>query len=167
MNRRNLPERRSPRLRGHDYSEQRIYFLTVCTANRKNIFDNNAFASTALKTILESAGDSSVDLHCICIMPNHIHLALEPGGGVSVDKFIGIVKGKISLFISEMGHKGAVWQASFFDHILRPWEDPLDSIRYILENPVRKGLVTRFTRYEWSWDKCGFCDSDERRKQIR
>ncbi|HUX07901.1 MAG TPA: transposase [Acidobacteriota bacterium] len=148
-------------MKGHDYSEQRIYFLTICTARRKNIFADDGFASTVLQTILESAGDNSVDLHCACIMPDHIHLVLEPYGGVSVDMFVGNIKGKISLFLRRVGHKGPVWQASFHDHILRSREDPLDSIRYVLENPVRRGLVTGFRSYKWNWDKYGFCDSNK------
>ena len=32
-----LPKRKDPRLKGYDYSKAGAYFLTICTQNRKNI----------------------------------------------------------------------------------------------------------------------------------
>jgi len=37
--------------------------------------------------------------------------------------------------------KGDLWQRSYFEHVLRDDEDPFQVARYILDNPVRAGLV--------------------------
>jgi hypothetical protein len=37
---------------------------------------------------------------------------------------------------------GASWQKDFFDHIIRKEERLSTHVRYILDNPVRKGLVS-------------------------
>jgi hypothetical protein len=42
---------------------------------------------------------------------------------------------------------GVSWQKDFFDHILRKDESLPSVIRYILENPVRKGLVSDWRDY--------------------
>ena len=36
----NLPNRKSTRLKGYDYSSEGAYFVTVCTHNRNNIFSD-------------------------------------------------------------------------------------------------------------------------------
>jgi REP element-mobilizing transposase RayT len=36
------------------------------------------------------------------------------------------------------------WQKDFYDHIIRRHEDIAVQIRYILDNPVRKGLVAKW-----------------------
>jgi hypothetical protein len=43
-----------------------------------------------------------------------------------------------------------LWQAGYYDRILRHDEDSLTVVRYILENPVRAGLVSRFSDYPYS-----------------
>jgi hypothetical protein len=39
------------------------------------------------------------------------------------------------------------WQKDFYDHILRTEEGIEKQIRYILDNPVRKGLVALWDEY--------------------
>jgi len=43
-----------------------------------------------------------------------------------------------------------LWQPSFYDHVLRNDEDLPAVARYILNNPVRKGLVDHYTEYVFS-----------------
>jgi len=40
-----------------------------------------------------------------------------------------------------------LWQAGFYDHILRADEDRLRVIEYLIANPVRGGLVTDVADY--------------------
>jgi hypothetical protein len=43
-----------------------------------------------------------------------------------------------------------LWQESYFDHVLRDDEETDRAMRYVLENPVRKGLVPRFEDYPYA-----------------
>jgi hypothetical protein len=52
-----------------------------------------------------------------------------------------------------LDRKGRVWQAESFDHVLRSSESLDEKIGYVLENPVRKGLVDRWEDYPWTWCK--------------
>jgi len=50
-----------------------------------------------------------------------------------------------------LARKGKVWQTESFDRVLRRSEKLDEKIAYILENPVRKGLVSKWTEYPWLW----------------
>ncbi|MFZ0294867.1 MAG: hypothetical protein WAL52_14765 [Candidatus Sulfotelmatobacter sp.] len=52
-----------------------------------------------------------------------------------------------------LGRKGTVWQAESFDHVLRSSESLDAKVIYLLENPVRAGLVKQWTDYPWLWMK--------------
>ena len=39
------------------------------------------------------------------------------------------------------------WQKDFYDHIMRTQEDIVAQVKYILDNPVRKGLVVNWEDY--------------------
>ena len=42
---------------------------------------------------------------------------------------------------------GDRWQKDFYDHIIRTNEDIVAQVKYILDNPVRKGVVLSWERY--------------------
>jgi len=50
----------------------------------------------------------------------------------------------------QRGHKGAIWQRSFYDHFLRRDEDCMVTAKYIIGNPVRKGIVECWEDYPFS-----------------
>ncbi|CUU10830.1 Transposase IS200 like [Candidatus Kryptobacter tengchongensis] len=82
-------------------------------------------------------------------MPDHLHLVLE-GNSEEADLWKAIVyfKQKTGYWLSRNGWD-AKWQKDFYDHILRKDEDLKKHIRYILENPVRKGLTNDWMNYEF------------------
>ena len=41
------------------------------------------------------------------------------------------------------------WQPNFYEHVLRREEDVSVTARYIIDNPVRKGLVSTWREYPW------------------
>jgi hypothetical protein len=52
-----------------------------------------------------------------------------------------------------LGRRGRVWQQESFDHVLRSSENLDAKISYLLENPVRAGLVSEWSHYAWLWKK--------------
>jgi hypothetical protein len=43
-----------------------------------------------------------------------------------------------------------LWQDGYHDRVLRREEETSEVVRYILDNPIRAGLVTVFDRYPYS-----------------
>jgi putative transposase len=76
------------------------------------------------------------------IMPDHIHIIFVLG---NVQALSGVMKsfGKYTARrLNELqGRSGSFWQSGFYDHICRDEEDYRRRLRYIYENPVRKGYV--------------------------
>jgi hypothetical protein len=52
-----------------------------------------------------------------------------------------------------LNRKGQVWQPESFDHVLRCSENLDAKIQYLLENPIRRGLVSHLRDYPWLWQK--------------
>jgi len=46
-------------------------------------------------------------------------------------------------------HGTPLWQEGFHDRVLRAEDDTAAVVRYVLENPVRAGLVAAVTDYPW------------------
>jgi REP element-mobilizing transposase RayT len=81
-------------------------------------------------------------------MPDHIHIVLE---GISENsnlwKAIVLFK-QLTGFWLKQNHPDIKWQKDFYDHVLRR-EELKKQIRYILRNPVRKGLVADWKDYPY------------------
>ena len=88
-----FPNRKSIRLKGYDYSQAGLYFITICTQNREHLFGNVENG----KMLLNDAGIiiknewlkirqrfTNIQLHKYIIMPNHFHAILEIVGATLV-----------------------------------------------------------------------------------
>jgi hypothetical protein len=70
----------------------------------------------------------------------------------SLAEIMRAIKGASAPLINcALGRTGRVWQTESFDRVLRSSETLDAKIAYILENPVRKGLVGRCSDYPWIW----------------
>ena len=78
----NIHNRRSIRLKGYDYSQPGLYFITMCTKDRQHLFGHvergkmiyNAFGEIAYKEWTKTAEiRDNVDILEYVIMPNHMH----------------------------------------------------------------------------------------------
>ncbi len=72
----------------------------------------------------------------------------------SLAEIMDAIKGASAHKVNKLlGCKGTVWQAESFDHVLRSSESLDAKIIYLLENPVRAGLVRDWVEYPWLWKK--------------
>ena len=76
----------SARLKGYDYTQEGLYFITICTQNRENYFGEIVNGKMQLSNIGTLANvfwheiknhSKNVELHEFVVMPNHIHGVLE------------------------------------------------------------------------------------------
>ena len=83
-----LPKRKKMRLKDYDYSKEGLYYITICTDNRKLLFGNvntdigimilNEFGKIAQENWNETERiRDNIKLHQFIIMPNHIHVIIE------------------------------------------------------------------------------------------
>lgn len=96
------------------------------------------------------------ELHACVVMPDHAHLLFTPmsdtEGPISIPEIMQKLKSESAHGVNAaLQRKGRVWQSESFDHVLRR-EEVIDAkVSYILENPVRAGLVRDAADYRWSW----------------
>jgi hypothetical protein len=66
----------------------------------------------------------------------------------------GGIKGASAQLINrELDRSGSVWQTESFDRVLRSSESLDAKVAYILDNPVRAGLVSKWDNYAWTWKR--------------
>lgn len=76
-----LHRRRSIRLKGYDYGQSGMYFITICAHDKENIFGEikggemvlNELGKIVKEERLKMDKRFNIDLDEFCIMPNHIH----------------------------------------------------------------------------------------------
>lgn len=103
--------------------------------------------------------DSQVyDLDAFCIMPNHVHLVYTP-----LPKADGTYHAMSAIMHSLkrytarqanllLGREGSFWQHENYDHVVRDEAEWRRIITYVLNNPVKAGLVQHWK--EWPWSYC-------------
>jgi REP element-mobilizing transposase RayT len=90
-------------------------------------------------------------------MPEHVYLSLTcladlRGWPYGLPAILKLIKGASARSVNRLlGGSGPVWQEESFDHMLRSDESFEGKVRYIEQNPVRRGLVERPEDYRWLW----------------
>ena len=94
-----------------------------------------------------------VELLTYCVMPNHWHLVVRPGG----DKALGLFMGWVGVTHVRRHHEhyhsrggGHLYQGRFKSFPVAEDDYFLALCRYVEANPLRAGLVERAEQWPWS-----------------
>ena len=110
------------------------------------------------------------DLHAYCIMPNHVHMLIDtmqqlilpgysipneiPGNYVQLDKIMKRIKGGSARLANlALGRSDTFWQKDSYDHFVRDEQEWRNIIAYILNNPVKAGLVEHWNAWPFTYVK--------------
>lgn len=100
------------------------------------------------------------ELYVAVAMSDHVHMILTPlvnervGEIYSLMEITRAIKSASAHLINRRLHRcGTVWQQESFDHVLRSSESLDAKVNYVLQNPVRKGLVKNWRDYKWTWQR--------------
>ncbi len=114
------------------------------------MFVESAIVTSVLTTIRQCAETCGFAVFAYCFMPDHLHLIASSTTEGS-DLRIFMTRWKQRAGYQHRQRTGEfLWQPSYFDHVLRDEEDTARAVRYVLDNPVRKGLVAEFQDYPFS-----------------
>lgn len=81
-------------------------------------------------------------LHAWCVMPNHVHVLVEPINNHELSKITHSWKSFTAHEIRKhTGGTGSIWHRESFDHIIRNEKSYRRAAQYILENPVRADVL--------------------------
>jgi putative transposase len=139
---------RAPRhLKTFDYVGLHRYFLTFCTDRRGKLFTEAAIVDLVLSQISRAAGENQFEIIAYCFMPDHLHLHVEAASESSDGKQFSARAKQYSGFYYSQARRATLWQRYGYEHVVRDDEVTLVVAKYVLENPIRAGLVKRVEDY--------------------
>jgi putative transposase len=113
-----------------------------------------AVADVVSKVIEAAEADRNLcRLHSFVVMPNHVHVQITPYRALrQVTNWIkGVSARKANQTLNRTGQR--FWQDESFDHWARSVQEFEKIERYILENPIRAGLVREAV--DWKFSSAG------------
>jgi len=137
-------------LRDFDYAGFCHYSLTWCCEDRKPLFTQEDRVKLILSQLFRAATESESAIVAYCFMPDHLH-QLVKGCSASADgkKYMKRAKQYAGYYYSRpFGEKP--FQRYGYDRWHREDTEIPGAVRYIIENPVRAGLVERPELYPFT-----------------
>jgi len=116
-------------------------YLALCMTGPKYLTEPK-IAAVVMQSIHKMA-NKQYKLYCFCIMPNHIHILIQPlvknkDNYFSLAEIMKSHKGatanRINKILNKQGH---VWHGESYDHHVRSQEEFDLILFYIINNPVK------------------------------
>lgn len=142
-----MQTRKNIRLKEYDYSSKGMYFITICTKDKKDVFgrlvDNKMMFNdygNKLNNILMSFENEKYKIDYYQIMPNHIHFIVNIKDDKLIDlsRAISQIKSKCTNLIKYKN----LWQKNYYERVVRDEKEYNNIVKYINENPYRD-------KYNW------------------
>lgn len=135
-----------------------IYFVTACTQSRRHVLTRHEVAEILISEWKAARERHQWAVGRYVIMPDHVHFFCSPEPEArNLSDFVGAWKSWTSRKFNRLaGPRSAtaattpLWQREFFDHILRSDESYSEKWDYVLNNPVRAGLVSNAADWKYA-----------------
>jgi len=144
-------EHRKPRrLKDFSYRGYYRYFITIRSHGFKHHFVHDEVVTKVIETLKSTAEQERFSVWAYCFMPDHVHLLIE-GKYTDADmrRFVFLFKQKTGYWFRGI-YGVKLWGASYYEHVLRDDQATMAVARYIIQNPVRKGIVEDCSSYPYS-----------------
>ncbi len=142
------------------------YMVTFTTLDR-DVLDEFE-RDIVLESILYASKLNQIHLYAACVMPDHVHLLIEPQiksreieespEFYSLTEILQPIKSATSHKILKMRREVLnnqniihLWEKESFDRLIRSESDLQEKYEYILMNPIKDGLVSSAEDYRWTW----------------
>jgi len=143
------PTEKNHRLPREYYLGEITTAFTLCVQNKQPLFLDPAVVHDFIKVLITTLEHSNCIAPAYCFMPDHLHIILT-GKAVDSDLWKTVVSYKQQTGYWLSRNMPAIgWQKDFYDHIIRSEATIATQVRYILDNPVRKGLVSSWQDYPY------------------
>ena len=131
-------------LPGNILSSARTFFATTKTSQGRALLQSERNATLMIDVLRSYVAARKFRLHDFVVMPDHLHLLVTVGDGMTVERAMQLVKGGFSYRLKkECGHWGEVWQGGFSETRVECRQSFIKHREYIAANPVKAGLVER------------------------
>ena len=128
-----------------------ICSITICTQNKQPVFHNLELGQACIHILEKTSYNNGTSVFAFCFMPDHVHILMSPSSLCPIPSFVGRFKSLCAnVGRTLFGLEKSFWQKRYYDHFLRKEESLEQVVQYILNNPVRKGLVNNWKDYPLS-----------------
>jgi putative transposase len=147
-----------------------VHNLTFSTFGRQGFFRGRLAPVWFLESLGRARAAAPFHLFAYVIMPEHIHIVLQPLPGVTMRRILWLLKRPVTAralawvrentpdFLRKMEDRQPGGEVTYrfwlrgggYDRNLRSARDVHEKIAYNHDNPVRRGLVARPEDWPWS-----------------
>jgi putative transposase len=127
-----------------------ISHITQRAAGKEPLFVQDSDYLTMLGLLKESAEKFNLNYYALCLMPNHVHLLLEPAKKNLSDAMRSIFSRYAAAFNQKYQRRGHLFGGPYRQSICLDQTYLLSASVYIHLNPVRAGMVDNANAYRWS-----------------
>jgi len=114
----------------------------------RRLFQTERNAGLLIDVLRSLVAEHKFRLHDFVVMPDHLHLLVEIGSEMTIEKAMQLVKGRFSYRLKhEYGVLGEVWQRGFYEKQVMDAEAMDKCHEYIAHNPVKAELVDSADEY--------------------
>jgi len=143
------PQRKRIRLPPEAYRNGDPFHINIATAHRREVFRDPRLAVMVTRRLDAQMWERGGPVLAFCVMYDHVHVELIANPDLIL--WVRLFKSATAAQAARIDLQGQLWQRGFYDRCLARGERTLtDVARYIVENPVRAGLVQRAEDWPYS-----------------
>lgn len=149
-----LPKRKQTHLESFNYADfNAVFFITMCAYDKRPYFNREDIVNAVIEEIdfrMTCLNEAAVFTYCV--MPDHLHLLLKlkEEYGKTLQNWVAAFKRYTARQVGAEFNVSPLWQKNFYEYIVRKDESLEKIAEYIVNNPVRKGLVDNWRKYPYS-----------------
>ena len=138
------------RLQDFPYRGCYRYFITIRSHSFERRFVHDDVVAKVMEFLKSTSDQEGFLVWAYCFMADHAHILVE-GKRDSAD-----MKHFVALFKQRSGHwfkriyYAKLWASNYYEHVLRNDEATMAVAQYIIQNPVRRGIVDHCSSYPYS-----------------
>ncbi|MCM2303120.1 MAG: transposase [Elusimicrobia bacterium] len=136
-----------------------VYHVMAKGVDGRTIFVDDHDRRFFLETLERICADSGAEIFAYCLMGNHFHLAIQVSRIPLSAIMQRLLTGYVTAFNFRHNRTGHLFQARYRSKHCLDDAHLAVVIRYIHENPVQAGLVTRAC--DWPWSSAGDYEADD------
>ena len=130
----------------------RIEALTIRVNHRAKVFADPALAEATVRIVSDVGEALHTPIYACCVMPDHVHVVVEPMSS-ELGQWVSRFKNEVQREARRLEGPTKFWQRSFWPRRVRSERDLALKIAYVLDNPVRAGLVSDWRDYPFSYPR--------------
>ena len=131
----------------HTLMASPVFAVTLGTSHHPPIFDDIPFGRECARLLRAACERTDVRLYAYCLMPDHACLVIGLPGRTSLPEIVTAWKSLCGQARRQRGSFAPFWQRGYAERALPTPEAARMAARYVLEKPVRAGLVENCRDY--------------------